>query len=281
MKFNLKMIAVAVAMVSAAGAANAALSGPDASTGGSLALVAFNDVNKAWYIRDLGVTLNSFLPSSVTTLAGDEGVTGDKTPAGGLAITKATSGYANFGDSSFTTWKDLQGASNVRWMISASDNYSDSTDLSQARLLTTSANAAQSASNGQLDNYVSSGSAGGLVDLFGETTLSLTGTDPISGFTTNFGLGAGGLATLDSAASLFYFARSSYIGNQATAATKTRFGIEDQYASFTLAANGDLSYSLAQQTQSAVPVPAAAWLLGSGLMAMGGVIRRRKAAVQG
>jgi len=281
MKFNLKMIAVAVAMVSAAGAANAALTGPDASTGSSLALVAFNDVTKAWYIRDLGVTLNSFLPSSVTTLAGDEGVTGDKTPAAGLSITKSTSGYANFADASFSSWVTTQGASNVRWMISASDNYSDSGDLSQARMLTTSANASQTASNGQLDNYVSSGSAGGLVDLFGDTSLSLTGTDPISAFNTNFGLGAGGLATLDSAANLFYFARSSYIGNSTTAATKTQFGNADQYASFTLAANGDLSYSLAQQTQSAVPVPAAAWLLGSGLMAMGGVIRRRKAAAQG
>jgi hypothetical protein len=280
MKFNLKMIAVAVAMVSAAGAANAALTGPDASTGGSLALVAFNDVTKAWYIRDLGVTLNSFLPSSVTTLAGDEGVTGNKTPGAGLSITKATGGYENFGDSSFSSWVTTQGAANVRWMISASDNLSDEDSLSQARLLTTSANAAQTASNGQVDNYVSSGNAGGLVDLFGDAALYVTGTDPISGFNTNFGLGAMGLATLDSAASLFYFARSSYIGGQPTAATKTQFGNADQYASFTLAANGDLSYSLAPAT-SAVPVPAAAWLLGSGLLAMCGAIRRRKAAAQG
>jgi len=45
----------------------------------------------------------------------------------------------------------------------------------------------------------------------------------------------------------------------------------------TLASNGDLTYV----APSAVPVPAAAWLLGSGLLAMGGAIRRRKAAAQG
>ena len=74
MKLNLKMIAVAAAMVSMTGAANAALA---TGNNGSVALAAFNTVTNDWYIRDTGFLLNSFLPSSVTTLSGDGSVTGD------------------------------------------------------------------------------------------------------------------------------------------------------------------------------------------------------------
>jgi hypothetical protein len=43
----------------------------------------------------------------------------------------------------------------------------------------------------------------------------------------------------------------------------------------TLAANGDFTYALAPV--SAVPVPAAAWLFGSGLLSFGAFVRRRTA----
>jgi hypothetical protein len=94
-------------------------------------------------------------------------------------------------------------------------------------------------------------------------------------------LGADGLALLDQAASLFYFSRSTGTGSTTTAANATQFGNATGFATVTLASNGDFSYSLAGPEVAAVPVPAAAWLLGSGLLAMGGAIRRRKAAAQG
>ena len=270
MKFNLKMIAVAAAMVSAAGAANAALA---TGNNGSLALVAFNTVTNVWYIRDTGYLINSFLPSSVTTLSGDGSVTGDKTPAAGLTIDKTVT--ASFGDSSFSSWLTGQTESDVRWFVSAVDN-TGTNSTNRKRLITSSANPDQTASNGQVDNYISSGSAGGLSTLFGSGTLSVTGTDAPGAFASNFGLGAAGLASLGDSVGLFYFARNA--STTGTSSTATQYGNVNGYSTVSLAANGDFTYIA---PTSAVPVPAAAWLLGSGLLAMGGAIRRRKAAAQG
>ena len=281
MKFNLKMIAVAAAMVSAAGAANAALT---TGNNGSLALVAFNTVTNVWYIRDTGYLINSFLPSSVTTLSGDGAVTGDKTPAAGLTINKTTA--ASFADSSFSDWLTGQTTTDVRWFLSAVDNNGTATASNVKRFITSSANASETATNGNLDGYIASGNAGGLGTVYASGSngaLSSTGVSVPCAWLTNFGIGSDGLALLDQAASLFYFSRSSGTGSTTTAANATRFGNATGYATVTLAANGDFTYALAGQTAppSEVPVPAAAWLLGSGLLAMGGAIRRRKAAAQG
>jgi hypothetical protein len=276
MKFNLKMIAVAAAMVSAAGAANAALA---TGNNGSLALVAFNTVTNVWYVRDTGYLLNSFLPSSVTTLSGDGSVTGDKTPAAGLTIDKTVT--ASFGDSSFSSWLTGQTTTDVRWFLSAVDNNGTATASNVKRFITSSANASETATNGNLDGYIASGNAGGLAAVYASGTngaLSSTGSTVPSAWQTNFGLGVDGLALLDQAASLFYFSRSTGTGSTTTAANTTQYGNVNGFATVTLASNGDLTYVA---PVAAVPVPAAAWLLGSGLLAMGGAIRRRKAAAQG
>jgi hypothetical protein len=269
MKFNLKMIAVAAAMVSAAGAANAALA---TGNNGSLALVAFNTVTNVWYIRDTGYLINSFLPSSVTTLSGDGAVTGDKTPAAGLTIDKTVT--ASFGDSSFSGWLTGQTATDVRWFLSAVDN-DGSTASNRKRFLTSSANASETATNGNLDGYIADGNAGGLATVYASGTngaLSSTGSGVPVAWANNFGLAADGLALLDQAASLFYFSRSTGTGSTTTAANATQFGNATGFATVKLVSNGDLTYQV-----SAVPVPAAAWLFGSGLLAFGAFVRRRTA----
>ena len=275
MKFNLKMIAVAAAMVSAAGAANAALA---TGNNGSLALVAFNTVTNVWYIRDTGYLINSFLPSSVTTLSGDGSVTGDKTPAAGLTIDKTVT--ASFGDSSFSSWLTGQTTTDVRWFLSAVDNNGTATASNVKRFITSSANASETATNGNLDGYIASGNAGGLAAVYASGTngaLSSTGSGVPPAWTNNFLLGADGLALLDQAASLFYFSRSTGTGSTTIAATGTRFGNATGFATVKLASNGDFSYTLAGAPVSAVPVPAAAWLFGSGLLAFGAFVRRRAA----
>ncbi len=268
MKLKLKMIAAAVAMVSAAGAAQAGIT---VGNNPSLNLIAFNTVTNAWYVRDIAYLMNSFLPSSVTTLSGDGAVTGDKTPEAGLLLNNTTN--ANFADASFSAWLAGQTASDVRWMVSGADNNGTSA-TNRKRVITTSI-INQTASNGQIDGYVASGNAGNLVDLTGTFGLSASGTSGATdGMFTNFGLGAAGLASLDQGAGLFYFARSTGGGSTTVASDKTQFGNSLYSAMLTLESDGDFVYSLAGV--SAVPIPAAAWLLGSGLFGLVGMARRRK-----
>jgi hypothetical protein len=288
MKFNLKMIAVAAAMVSAA-AAHAAPT-TTATNNGSLVIGAFNITTNAWYLRDTGVLLNSFLPNSVTTLAGDgtggtTPVTGNKTPAAGLTLTKASAGYTNFGDSSFSSWLTGQTQSDVRWFVSAVDDTgggSNAAPTSRKRFIT--AGTGLTPTNGQLDGYTASGNAGGLGGFYEGGTngaVSSTGTGAPTPFNTNFGLVAdnSNMASLGNSVDLFYVVRSTQTSGTTTAATTTQFGNATGFAKVSLGANGDFSYTLAGPTvpPSAVPVPAAAWLLGSGLLSLGAFVRRRTA----
>jgi|GEM_PF-1118772 len=284
MKFNLKMIAVAAAMVSA-GVANAA---PTTATtnNGSLVIGAFNVTTNAWYLRDTGVLLNSFLPSSVTTLAADGGgsaVTGDKTPNAGLTLTKASAGYTNFGDASFSTWLTGQTQSDVRWFVSAVDDTSAGTNASPtSRRRFVTAGTALTPTNSQLTGYIASGNAGGLGGFYASGTngaVSSTGTGAPSAFNTNFGLVADNsfLASLGDSVDLFYVVRSAQTGSDTIAATTTQFGNATGFAKVSLGADGDFTYALAGPSVSAVPVPAAAWLFGSGLLSFGAFVRRRTA----
>jgi len=286
MKFNLKMIAVAAAMVSA-GVANAAPT-TVGTNNGSLVIGAFNTITNAWYLRDTGVLLNSFLPSSVTTLAADGGgsaVTGDKTPAAGLTLTKASAGYTNFGDSSFSAWLTGQTQSDVRWFVSAVDDTGGGTNsvpTSRKRFIT--AGTGLTPTNGQLDGYTSSGAAGGLGGFYEGGTngaVSSTGTGAPGSFNNNFGLVLDNsfLPSLGDSVGLFYVVRSTQTAGTTTAATTTQFGNATGFATVSLAANGDFAYTLAGPSAppSAVPVPAAAWLLGTGLLSFGAFVRRRTA----
>lgn len=278
MKLNLKMIAAAVAMVSATGAANAALT--LGSTGnGSLALFAYNTVTRDYYIRDMGFLMNDFLPSGVTTLSGDGGVTGTRTPEAGLMLDGSNT--PNFSDASFATWLSTQNAADIRWSMNAVDSTGSNAATNVKRAIVTSANPNETALNGQVDQFVASGNAGGLATLFGDVAgVSMTGTAAPDAFDTNFGLGGDGLASLNQSASLFYFARSTGTGSTTTQSTRVQYGNSMGFATVTLEADGDFVYSLAGGPVSAVPIPAAAWLLGSGLLGLGGMARRRKAAAK-
>lgn len=271
MQFNLKVIAAAVALA-AAGSAHADIVGANLGNS-SLVIAAFNSVTNAYYVRDTGFLLNTFLPSSVTTAAGDGGVTGNKTPDAGLTLDKTNT--ASFADTAFSTWLSGQTVSDIRWTVVASDSQSTSTTNLSRMVLALSTPV--SVSNGTLTNAVTqvSGFAGPT-----GPTGSITGSGVPASFQGNLILNGSTLGTLDNASSLFYFVRTQPGGASATTANTTQFGNSTGFAQVLLASNGDFSYTLAGAPVSAVPVPAAAWLMGSGLMAIGGAVRRRKAAAK-
>ena len=138
MKFKLKMMAVAAAMVATAGAANAAIVS-DFTTNGTVVLTAFNTVTQAYYYRDLGFLMDSFLPSALT-------------PTSGLTITSA--GAANFADASgWNAWLGSQVLTDIRWTVSAVANDAGN------RAIFASTNPAETMANGEVVNFVSALSA--------------------------------------------------------------------------------------------------------------------------
>ena len=94
LKFN--MIAIAAAIASLAGGAQAAVS-TQSTNNGSLVVTVINQANKAWYMRDLGYTIDTFLPTGTLASFGNPTslLVGDKTPEAGLSL-NATTNPGNF-----------------------------------------------------------------------------------------------------------------------------------------------------------------------------------------
>lgn len=280
MKLKLKMMAIAAALASLAGGAQADISTQN-NNNGNMVLSVFNQVNKAWYIRDLGFTIDTFMPTGALASVGNptSPLVGNKTPEAGLLLNAANT--ANFGDAAWGSWFAAQTASDLRWTVSAGDTLSGGTQGVQ-RAITSSINLSETATNGQVGNFVGPSNYGSSEGFFNSATLSRfdsTGANPYqASLDTNFLLGGDGLAMIGQNAGLFYFVRNS--GTSGTQSTGGAFRNTTGAAVVSLAANGDFSYTLAGTPVAAVPLPAAAWMMGAGLIAMGGMIRRRKAAAQ-
>ncbi len=270
MKFNLKLIAAAVALA-AAGSAHANIVG---GANSSLVVAAFNTVTKAAYYRDTGFLLNTFLPSSVTTAAGDGGVIGNKTPELGLILDKSNT--PSFADAAFGTWLAGQDVSAIRWTAFAADNSSAAGTNNVSRLLLAASKAPSPAVN---NGAVTNGQAvfTGLTSLsLGLSTTTPTVLNVVEG---NLIFQPTTLGTLGNTSNLYYYARSQGTLANSTLANTTLFQNSLNVATLKLETNGDLTYSLASAVP-AVPEPGAFWMLGAGLLAIGGLVRRRQSDSQ-
>lgn len=288
MKLKFKMVAAAAALASLAGVAHADLTTGTTQNNGSFSLLAFNTVTSDWYIRDLGYLINTFLPTGITTTVADNNqglaagpnpaAVGDKTPEAGLVLNGSNS--ANFSDPAFATWLGTQNAVDVKWIVGAYDIQSVSSTQNNRRLIVSSTSATEEIRNAEIDSFTGTGQWGGLANYFnaGTDQLSVTGVAMQGSAALNAFQSNVGLADVGQSASLYYAVRSTYTGSTTFPSNATLYGNSAGLATVTLEADGDFTYSLASAAVAPVPLPPALWMMGAGLMGIGGMVRRRRAA---
>lgn len=280
MKLKLKALA-AVAAMAVAGQASAALSDAFVQNG-TLFLTVYDSVTFRSYTRDLGVSLNDFLPTGALT--------------SGAGATVGPTAYNFAGTSVFTAFAATAATpSNLRWMITGVDAIEQDGTGDGSRFVSTYVSA-PSLVNGGIRSL-----AANAVNFAGELVAN-SGVD-FSGAPTDGAFNEGSITSSFSGSSFaailansgtpgtfgtgfgtqqFWFAATSNdgSGNDTGVVNGTRFGNATNFATFSLAADGSVTYSLAADQVAAVPIPAAAWLLGSGLLGLGNIARRRSKAAK-
>lgn len=270
MKMKLKAtLLAAVALFGMAGNASAALQ--DAASGSSaLIFSAWDSTTGFSYTRALSTDLNSFLPNG---------------PSGSLSFAA---------DSTFTTlFGSIAGNTNLKWNVAAGDSnpalgVGDAGTQYRLAATTTVAGLPYSVSQNNVSqatakfqNYVSqlngstSCSFGTITGSCGSSSASDAWN--VNNSTATWGATAGLSGIFSTAAGVgqsLYFLLTANSGTSPTTQTGKTWYVNTAGANetWTLQTDGTLVWS---GSPSQVPVPAAVWLLGSGLMGLIGVARRR------
>jgi len=260
MKTNLKALVAAVALC-AAGGANAAidLGGTGLGDNTELFMSAWDPVRAVSYTRDLGIHFEDFLAtaqnSSASWLGGDN-----------------------------TVWNTIFTGSNtgdIRWNVAAVNNFNSGyTNLATYGYMTTTNDPAALIKSTTDLNLLSIDNAIGYGKGFAQSvnvnsnaalndTTSSTGGPSYAGggtWNNNFGgvLGYANDAGLGESMAFYQVAYND---------TFDASVVNQMAGMFSLAANGNLSYTVGG---APVPVPPALWLLGSALVGLVGVSRRKR-----
>jgi hypothetical protein len=279
MTMKLKHIAAGVAMAFAAGSANAAFTlGNDPANGSSLFVVAWANVGGTIesYARNLGAflstTLNQSNPADINTATAPN--TAWQTP--GFTFT-------NSGDTLFTgtfgSGGSLITGDTIHWGVFAVDSLSSPvpaqvvyTTNSPAATAGTNTSTASSASNVST-NYLTAlnppGPCSGL-------SCVVTGNGQNSGagpaFSSQLFAANNPFSTAFNSALDFWYNRTTSGIGSASASRQEFAGTWD------LMNDGTVVYSVAGGT-APVPLPGAVWLLGSGLLGLATIARRRNGSM--
>lgn len=252
------------------------LSGPQGGNG-ELFLSVWNPTSQLSYTRDLGINMNTFLPTGSASV--DDVTAGNGVDyAFGVAPTSFTSSvltpgyklvFGNDGTGAATTLSTLLGQTGTIWNVTANDN------IGTRRLLFTTNNAAPSFNDTQLSNATAKintflsnvnlqpGQTGAADPTANGSSISTSTSDIFNAGNSGFSNNYGGISGLDSTATVgtdlnFWIA--------ATGATPSIY----TGGTWSLDNTGSLSYQVA-----AVPEPGTWAMLMAGLMMVGGIARRR------
>lgn len=290
MKHKLKTLAVAVALAVGMSQANATM-----VTGGNgeMFLAAWSPSLQTSYVRDLGIGFVNFTPTATTVATSGTYAFNPSaavpTTTGGSVI--ASSYNINFLADSLMLSSLGNGtslASDVVWMIGVMDT--TGTGANGQRTLTTiatpdAATALSTQLNGQVSQFgnnlgyiTGNNSLGSHGSSLNGSSIATPATPNTATYFPNLPVNSWATwATFDAAgavgASLPFYLLTPSSTNSTNVATNTQYQTATGAAfAWTLNADGSLSYA-------AVPIPAAAWLFGSGLIGLIGIARRRKALV--
>jgi hypothetical protein len=279
------IVKTAIAGALAMGATGAYALGIPANNSSDLVLVIQNTATPAnVYVLDTGISLNSIMPTGSLAAAGSNTVL--STAIAGLNTSIAASptlqAFLAANPAASDGWT-IEGAQYSGVSATASATNANTKVVGASKAVFTSASTPSNIGNATLANLQSLGNGvqsdlTAPTDALGLTPL-LTAKEASSGASystsaaTKYALfGVSDLATLGGTAVALY----GYTGNVATG--QAAAGIQSYVlGSVSLDANGLLTVT--GNTAAPVPLPAAVWLFGSGLMGLVGISRRRKVVV--
>lgn len=290
MKHKLTKIAVAVSLAIGASQANAAI-----ATGNSaeLFLAAWSPSLQVSYVRDLGISITNFLTTSTTVATSGSYAFN---PAAAIP-TSPGSVVANSYSLNFQTDSLMMNAlgvasptgttlaSDVVWMVGALDQLG-STPGSRRTLSTVGNSDPQAAVANQLNagvqnmasvlGYITDNNVRGThTSLNGSSTATPLDSAGTSAYFPTLQMQSWGnnasfqsVGNVGESLPFFFLTTSTTTGSDLATNIQYRSATGTDFA-WTLNVDGSLSYA-------AVPIPAAAWLFGSGLLGLIGIARRRK-----
>jgi hypothetical protein len=277
MTVNMKRVlaAAAVALAATAPAYAGLGTGQAGETQGELFLSVWDQGTESTpgksYVLDLGITMQDFLAngSILNSIGGDGSIEADANLTNFLTTATGPVVWTIGGISNLTTGANIYNDYGVAFSTAGTPDVSGNGNIPQG--FVGIGNAIQNGSN--YANAVNL-SGGNPLNLAENTSYVITNTasDGYHGSSVTFNGSTGdwgGFFALDvdtaiGSAAQFYYV-SLLDGSEGYTSDVQSFGL------FSLANNGTLSYS-------AVPVPAAVWLLGSALAGLFGVARRRQLA---